>query len=230
MVFSEAFFPSARRLFHHRMRLPIADAHYAMGFAFLHEATGNPAYLEKAVHFLNVLKETRSPGFKEYCWGYPFDWVTRNGVIKAHTPLITTTPYVFEAFLHVHQLQPREEWKNILESIVRHAATDIKDSDGSDGANTCSYMPGGEADVVNASAYRAAMLVSAAKFFDDDELLKIAERQREFRFDSAKCRRFLALRQGRGARFRGPFPHLFCDEGAGKNPLTSPGKRGSWTL
>ncbi len=43
MVFSEAFFPSARRLFHHRMRLPIADAHYAMGFAFLYEATGNPA-------------------------------------------------------------------------------------------------------------------------------------------------------------------------------------------
>ncbi|HEX8765439.1 MAG TPA: hypothetical protein VF740_09780, partial [Candidatus Acidoferrum sp.] len=31
MVFSEAFLPSARRLFWKRQRLPIADAHYAMG-------------------------------------------------------------------------------------------------------------------------------------------------------------------------------------------------------
>jgi len=174
MVFSEAFFPAARRLFHHRMRLPIADAHYAMGFGFLHEATGNPAHLEKAVHLLNVLRETRSPGFKEYCWGYPFDWVTRNGVIKAHTPLITTTPYVFEAFLQIHQLKPRDEWRCILESIVRHAISDIKDFKFSEGANTCSYTPDDKGGVVNASAYRATLLVSAAKYLGDDELLEIA--------------------------------------------------------
>lgn len=174
MIFSEAFFPAARRLFHHRMRLPIADAHYAMGFAFLYEATANPAHLERALHFLEVLKQTRSPGFKEYCWGYPFDWVTRNGVIMAHTPLITTTPYVFEAFLQVHKLQPSDEWRNILESIIRHATTDIKDFKYSETANTCSYTPCDKGGVVNASAYRAAMLVSAAKYSGNDELLKIA--------------------------------------------------------
>src|SRR2546422_4079335 len=54
MIFLEAFLPSARRLFYHPTRFPIADAHYAMGFAFLYEATENPAYLEKAIHFLNV--------------------------------------------------------------------------------------------------------------------------------------------------------------------------------
>src|SRR5215469_8082520 len=35
MVFSEAFVPSARSIFWKRQRFPIADAHYAMGFAFL---------------------------------------------------------------------------------------------------------------------------------------------------------------------------------------------------
>src|SRR5713101_2164171 len=35
MVFFEAFVPSARRLFWMPQRFPIADAHYAMGFAFL---------------------------------------------------------------------------------------------------------------------------------------------------------------------------------------------------
>src|SRR5437879_9680202 len=36
MIFCEAFLPSARRLFHHPIRFPIADAHYAMGFALLY--------------------------------------------------------------------------------------------------------------------------------------------------------------------------------------------------
>src|SRR5438552_17494773 len=39
MIFCEAFLPTARRLFHHRIRFPIADAQYAMAFAFLCEAT-----------------------------------------------------------------------------------------------------------------------------------------------------------------------------------------------
>ena len=46
MIFCEAFLPGARRLFHHRIRFPIADAHYAMGFAFLYEATGDSTQLE----------------------------------------------------------------------------------------------------------------------------------------------------------------------------------------
>jgi hypothetical protein len=180
MIFCEALFPPARRLFHQPMRLPIADAHYAMGFAFLYEATGNPAQLEKAIHFLEVLEETRSGGFENFCWGYPFDWVTRNGVLKAHTPFITTTPYVFEAFLQVEKLQPRDEWKDIMASAVRYATADIKEKPFSGGGNTCSYMPGGEFNVVNASAYRATMLVSAAKFFGNGEWLKIANGNVDF--------------------------------------------------
>ena len=71
MVFCEAYLPGARRLFHHRIRLPIADAHYAMGFAFLHEATGEAAYLEQAVHFLEALKRTRCPDYPELGPAYP---------------------------------------------------------------------------------------------------------------------------------------------------------------
>ena len=77
MIFCEAFLPTARRLFHHPMRFPIADAHYAMGFGLLYEATGDATYLERAIHFLNELKKSCCPDFKEYCWGYPFDWVWR---------------------------------------------------------------------------------------------------------------------------------------------------------
>src|SRR6266404_5045932 len=149
MIFCEALLPSARRLFHYPLRFPIADAHYAMGFAFLYETTGDFSQIEKSFHFLNELTTSRCHDFKEYCWGYPFDWFGVGGVIKQQTPLITTTPYAYEAFLQVTELfekeksesdpltlslspsvkgrgesstARRDEWGQILESIARHAA------------------------------------------------------------------------------------------------------------
>jgi hypothetical protein len=180
MIFCEAFLPGARRLFHHPTRFPIADAHYAMGFAFLYEATADFSHLENAVHFLTELEKSRCRQFKEYCWGYPFNWVWRGGVAKRQTPLITTTPYVYEAFFQVFQLEPREEWKAILESIARHARFDIKDFRTSEAASSCSYSPFGEGGVVNAAAYRAFLLTSASRVFSNDDYWRVAERNLNF--------------------------------------------------
>ena len=194
MIFLEAFLPCARRLFHHPLRFPIADAHYAMGFAFLYELTSDLRHLERSTHFLNELITSRCPGFEEYCWGYPFDWVWRGGVAKQQTPLITTTPYVYEAFLHVLEiseqrstlntqlstLQQQKEWKQILESIVRHARFDIKDFKTSETASSCSYNPFGEGGVINAAAYRAFLLTSASRVFSNDDYWRVAERNLNF--------------------------------------------------
>src|SRR5438105_14472870 len=60
LVFCEAFAPAARRFFHRPLRFPIADAHYAMGYGFLYESTGNRADLTPAVHFLARANETYS--------------------------------------------------------------------------------------------------------------------------------------------------------------------------
>ena len=180
MVFCEAFLPSARRLFHHRMRFPIADAHYAMGFAFLYQTTANPLYLQKAMHFLTALRESRCQGFNEYCWGYPFDWVWHGGTIKAQTPLITTTPYVYEAFLQVNEVQPQEEFRRVLASIARHVSNDIKDFQTSTTASSCSYTPFSQGGVLNAAAYRAFLLASASRVLSKDEYWRIAERNLNF--------------------------------------------------
>src|SRR5262249_47416167 len=151
-----------------------------MGFASLFEAAGDTAHLKIAVHFLEELKKSRCAGLKEYCWGYPFNWVTRNGTIKEQTPLITSTPYMYEAFLQVHKLDGLEEWKQIMESIVRHACIDIKDFETSKTASTCSYTPYDRGGVINAAAYRSFLLTSAAKVFNNDTYWRIAERNLNF--------------------------------------------------
>jgi len=180
IILCEAFLPWTRRFFHHRIRFPIADAHYAMGFLFLHQASGKSSCLEKASHFLDELKKSRAPGFEEYCWGYPFDWVTRGGVMKKDTPLITTIPYVYEAFLQGFKATQRDEWKQVLASIAHHARFEIKDFETSPAASSCSYSPFDGGGVINAAAYRAFLLFSASQSFSNDDYRKTAERNLNF--------------------------------------------------
>jgi hypothetical protein len=181
LIFGEAFIPSARRWFWHKQRFPIADAHYAMGFAFLAEATADANHHDRAVRFLGVLERTRCPGYDHFCWGYPFDWVTRNGVIRAGTPLITTTPYAYEAFAAVHRLDGRARWRDVMASIAEHAARDIADRHVADDAAAAAYHPLDErCDVVNASAYRACLLMTAARDLERDDLRCLAERNLAF--------------------------------------------------
>jgi hypothetical protein len=171
MILSEAFFPSARRLFWKPQRFPIADAHYAMGFAFLSQVLGDEQHYRRAVHFLEVLKQTRCPGYETYCWGYPFHWETRLGTIRKDTPLITTVPYVYEAFREVHEIDRDEQWREVMRSIAQHALCDYRDFETSPKSSSCTYTPepGNPSGVINASAYRAFLLTQAAVDFGEHQ-------------------------------------------------------------
>jgi hypothetical protein len=182
MIFCEAFVPSARRLFWKPQRFPIADAHYAMGFLFLAQVFNEEKYYGRAAGFLDVLEQTRCKGYEHYCWGYPYNWETLRGTIKEGTPLITTVPYVYEAFKQAHQMAPNDRWLRIMQSIAEHAYADYKDIDTSPSASTCSYTPDPRDSirVVNANAYRAFLLTSAALDFSDERYQQVAQRNLNF--------------------------------------------------
>ncbi len=180
MVFCEAFAPSMRRFFFPRMRLPIADAHFAMGFAYLSRATGESRHLERAEHFLDVLEQTRCPGWERRGWGYPFDWQTQGGILAQGTPLITTTPYCYEAYDAVYRLDDRALWHEAMRSAAEHALLDYRDVPAGPDAASCTYTPYGEDGVVNASAYRAAMLFHAHAEFGEERFRIPAEQNLNF--------------------------------------------------
>ncbi len=186
MIFCEAFVPSARSLFWKKQRFPIADAHFAMGFAALSETLEREPYHSRAVHFLEVLKQTRTAGFKHYAWGYPFDWQTRNGTLKAWTPFITTLPYAYEAFRDVYRVDQQPQWLEAMRSIAQHGFEDYRDYQTSPKASSCCYSPGPEnsSGVVNASAYRAFLLTAAALDFGDAQYRIAADRNLRFVLES----------------------------------------------
>ena len=76
-----------------------------------------------------MLKETRCARLRGILLGLPVRLGdAQRHVIPRQTPLITTTPYVYEAFLQCHRARrrPRVDGE-VLASIARHAATDIKE-------------------------------------------------------------------------------------------------------
>ena len=178
IIFCEAFVPSARRFFWKRQRFPIADAHYAMGFVYLSRYLNDEKYYRRSLHFLQVLEDTRCSNYDDYCWGYPFNWGTVRGTIWAGTPLITTVPYVYEAFRTAYELDNNGRWRKIMRSIAEHGLRDYKDFPTSNRAATCAYDPvlDQSGNVVNANAYRAFMLTQAAEDFVDDRYRKVADR------------------------------------------------------
>jgi hypothetical protein len=182
MIFCEAFVPGARRFFFSPQRFPIADAHYAIGFALLFQVSGEEQHYRRAVHFLEVLEKTRCPGFDRHAWGYPFDWQTRIGTLTAGTPLITTVPYVYEAFQRVYLIDKDDRWRQVMRSIANHALLDYREKEIAPGVASCAYTPnpGDRCDVVNASAYRAGLLARASREFDDPAFAAAAERNRNF--------------------------------------------------
>jgi hypothetical protein len=176
MVVCEAFLPSARRMFFKPQRFPIADAHYAMGFARLYRHTGHLYHLDRARHFLEVLLNTSCQGRSGFGWGYPFDWVTVDGTIPAGTPLITTLPYVYEAFASVYKIDHQLRWLQVMRSMAAHAAADYVNHPASAGASA-SYSPltWDRGQVVNASAYRAFLLARAGRDLERSDYAEAAE-------------------------------------------------------
>jgi hypothetical protein len=187
IILCEAFAPSARRLFWKKQRFPIADAHYAMGFAILSQIFEEKKYYDRALHFLEVLEATRCPGQRHYSWGYPFEWVWKGGTIKQGTPLITTEPYVYEAFSKVYEIDRKPRWRLIMDSLAQHASQDYADVQTSRLASKSSYTPPTEASgdgVINASAYRAFLLTKAAQDFSELKYRQQAERNLHFVLES----------------------------------------------
>ena len=133
----------------------------------------------ETVHFWKVLKEPDASDLRITAGATRLTGLPAMAH-QAQTPLITTTPYVYEAFLQVYKLDRREEWRQILESMVRHVTTDIKDFRTLEAASSCSYSPYDNGGVINAAAYRALMLTSASKVFANEDYWKMAERNLNF--------------------------------------------------
>jgi uncharacterized protein YyaL (SSP411 family) len=166
-VLLENFFPSVQKIYSKPHREVIGDSHLASAYLNLFKITGNQEYLTKAVHFLDVMKETSTKGYSGYCWGYTFGWETEHGFWNPGIPLITITPYAFWAFTFHFELTGNEESKRIAVSIAEFALKDLRIKIMDNGTKCSSYSPTQEDIVINSNTYRAAVLMEAYNLTQD---------------------------------------------------------------
>jgi hypothetical protein len=163
----DAVAPRSRALIWHRERFATSDAHYVMGFCALarRDPRERSEWLRRATPFAEALVAQRCPDEDDYCWGYPFDWETCFGTWPAGTPLISCTPYGYEAFEAIHELTGADECLNIMESVGRFAFTRIGGVEVAPGVKASTYSPIDRRRVINCSAYRGFLLVVAGARF-----------------------------------------------------------------
>ena len=171
ILLAEFIWPSVRRFFVRKERFATADGQLILAFLNLHRVTGEPAWLEKAVRLAEEVVSYSVPGYRGLCWGYPFDWQNSSGLWRKNTPYVTSTPYCFEAFVGLHAATGDPKYLKHAASVVEFVHGDLTDKEMGPGATAASYSPNDQSDVINASAYRAAVLVEAAEVLGRPELL-----------------------------------------------------------
>ncbi len=177
IILMEIFWPSLRALFVRKERFATADAQLLLAFLLLCESCRAEAgrgreakyestfWLSKAKELAEDLKGYAIPGYSGMCWGYPFDWQNVTGLVRKNTPLITATPYCYEAFLKLYEVTADKQYLDIVRSIADFIYKDLGDTSAGENAAAGSYYPGDSSKVINASAYRAYVLFDAAQRF-----------------------------------------------------------------
>lgn len=179
-VVLDAVAPSVRKLVRRPAGFPTADAHYVMGHLALDASVEGHNGADRSAVLLAALKRERSAGFEEYCWGYPFDWVSVNGTWAGGTPLITVTPYAYEAFEAYFEATGDADSLDVMRSIAEWASRRLPQTDISPGVQASAYTPFDTRRVINASAYRGHLLVAAGRRFERPDWLAAGDANLSF--------------------------------------------------
>jgi hypothetical protein len=180
MLLLEILFPRWRSLVVRKDRYATGDSQLILAFLNLYELTGDMTYIEKARELARSLLETSIPGHSGHCWGYPFAWENNCGLWQRDTPVITATPYCFEAFVGLFDETGEQSFLDTAASIARFVHKDLVDSPTSADAAAASYSPIDRSHVVNASAYRAMVMFEAAHRFGVSEYHETGQRNLNF--------------------------------------------------
>ena len=133
----------------------------------------------KQVHsFLSGLLSMKLDGYSGACWGYNFDWQSRNFFAPKTTPTIVPTAFAARALIETGQdfQDLQDECLRVARSVCQFILRDLPRTVDNDGELCFSYAPNSDTRIFNASLLAAEVLASVAKLTGEHELFEPAER------------------------------------------------------
>src|SRR6185295_16362045 len=118
--------------------------------------------------FLAGLLSMKIDGYSGACWGYNFDWQSRNFFAPRNTPTIVPTAFAARALIEAGKDEARSVCDFIMNDLPRTVNTE---------SEVCfSYAPNTNTRIFNASLLAAEVLASVGKATGENDLIDLAER------------------------------------------------------
>ena len=120
--------------------------------------------------FLSGLLSMKIDGYSGACWGYNFDWQSRNFFAPRNTPTIVPTAFAARALIEAGSQY--DEARSVCEFFLKDLPRPIDTE-----SEVCfSYAPNTNTRIFNASLLAAEVLASVGKTTSENDLIDLAER------------------------------------------------------
>lgn len=157
----------------------------AWGYMLLYKALGQRGYLEKASQCFSWLDHNKELGQIGHSWGNHFDFTTRSGRMKAHTPTIVWSGLIGQAFLEAYELTGECKFIDIAESICQWILTLPREPTS---AGCCiSYFGKSQTSIHNSNLLGVGMLGRTWKHRPRDEYQSVAREAASYSCSHQQC-------------------------------------------
>jgi len=147
----------------------------AGAYLYRYQATGEEKYLQKTRACLDWLYAHPSPGYKEFCWGYPFVWHSAE-VLPRFTPSGHVSAVCGDAFFRYYKLFGEEKYLDVCRSICRFFLHHLQRVIDTPQMLAVSYTPLDDRVVYNANLWVAEFLLRVGKTAQEPEYTSFADR------------------------------------------------------
>lgn len=158
-----------------KQRNPQGIALFAMSYLALYEHDDNDEYLARAEGLLDWLSDNSSPGYREPCWGYNFDWQNaRKFFLPAYSPSIVVSTFCARAFLHHYEVTGDERSLETAKRTADFIRTHINTRE-MQGHTVFTYTASDSFVVINANALAGGFFARVGAEYGDRSLLERAD-------------------------------------------------------
>ena len=129
---------------------------------------------EQVHNFLSGLLSMKLDGYSGACWGYNFDWQSRNFFAPRDTPTIVPTAFAARALIEA--AGDLQDLQAVARSVCEFILNDLPRSVDNATELCFSYAPNSDTQIFNASLLAAEVLASVASVTGEHELFEPVER------------------------------------------------------
>jgi len=175
--YGESLFPLLyRRIFRIKKSINAkAMGLFAESYLNLYIKLKDEKYLHKTKECLEWLIDNKSPEYKNYCWGYPFDWQSRI-FIPRNTPSAIVSTVCGQAFWAYYQYTKENQYLEICKSICNFLVNNLNQDIISNDKICFSYTPLDNFHIHNANLFVAEFLIKIGKEINNQEYYRLGQK------------------------------------------------------